>query len=176
MLTLSFEPALDHPDLVSNTVTTLLKNWPGQTPVHEIEAAQIDPQYAGGSDFLTHYSIEHGANCVIVIGTRGDTSQIAACLAPVGSRLNLNSTVRKALSARRVSLAPLDLILEKTQMEYGSITVIGLPTDWKILIDERCILPKQLVIGSGLLKSKIRLPGKALAELPNAEIIQNLAN
>ncbi len=34
-----------------------------------------------------------------------------------------------------VSVAPLEYVLEKTEMEYGSITPIGLPIEWEILVD-----------------------------------------
>ncbi|HSW87422.1 MAG TPA: YbaK/EbsC family protein [Rhabdochlamydiaceae bacterium] len=174
---MKFEPAIDRTDLVSPSVTTILKNWQGSTPVQEIQVAEIDPAFAGGNDFCMHYGIstDEGANCVIVEGSRGSSITIAACVAPVNYRIDFNGVVRKALNARRVSLASLDKVLELTGMEYGSITPIGLPLEWIILLDQRVLLPPHIVIGSGRLKAKLRLPPKALAELPSARVIENLA-
>jgi len=175
--TLKFTPAIDRPDLVSPSISDLLKNWKGSTPVEEIQVAEIDPTFAGGNDFCVHYGIstDEGANCVIVEGSRGDTLTVAACVVPVNYRIDFNGVVRKALNARRVSLAPLDKVLQLTGMEYGSITPIGLPQEWMILLDHRIILPSHIVIGSGRLKAKLRLPSKALAELPSARVTENLA-
>jgi prolyl-tRNA editing enzyme YbaK/EbsC (Cys-tRNA(Pro) deacylase) len=82
---------------------------------------------------------------------------------------------KKALNARRVSLAPLDLVLQETQMEYGSITPFGLPAHWPILLDTRLANVPLIIIGSGLVKSKLSLPNQALMSLANVQIIEGLA-
>lgn len=43
--------------------------------------------------------------------------------------------IRKYTNSRVVSVAPFEYVLEKTWMEYGSITPIGFPDDWMILVD-----------------------------------------
>jgi prolyl-tRNA editing enzyme YbaK/EbsC (Cys-tRNA(Pro) deacylase) len=83
---------------------------------------------------------------------------------------------KKQLDARVVSLAPLDYVLKQTQMEYGSITVIGLPSDWPIFVDSKLVKLTRVVIGGGLVKSKLSLSGKALSEVPNVIVIEGLAN
>jgi len=60
-------------------------------------------------------------------------------------------------------------------MEYGGITPIGLPADWSVLVDPRVVAVPHVVIGSGIRGSKIVLPGAALAALPNAEVVPDLA-
>jgi prolyl-tRNA editing enzyme YbaK/EbsC (Cys-tRNA(Pro) deacylase) len=62
-----------------------------------------------------------------------------------------------------------------TGMEYGGITPIGLPADWPVLVDTRVIETDVIVIGSGVRRSKILLPGRVLAQLPNVEVIDGLA-
>jgi prolyl-tRNA editing enzyme YbaK/EbsC (Cys-tRNA(Pro) deacylase) len=52
--------------------------------------------------------------------------------------------------------------------------VVGLPADWPILIDQSLIEKDYLVVGGGLRSAKLLIPGKALAELPNAFIIEDL--
>lgn len=175
--TLNFEAAINRADLICPSIAKLLHNWYGSTPVEDILVAEIDPAFAGGSDFCRQYNIPttEGANCVIVESKRGDVSTIAACLAPVDYKIDFNGVVRKELNGRRVSLAPLDKVLNETSMEYGSVTPVGLPTGWPILIDERIISLPRVIVGAGLVRAKLSLPGKALLELPNVKIIKDLA-
>lgn len=170
---LNFEPAIRCQDLVSTSVAALLNNWPQKNEINEILVAEIDSNFAGGNDFCSRYGIafDEGANCVIAEAVRGDKRTFAACLASVGLSLSLNKVVRKTLNARRVSLAPLQEVLERTNMEYGSITAFGLPEDWLILVDSRIASSQRIVIGSGLLKSKLLLPQK----LPNMHFVEGLA-
>ncbi len=173
MADLKFEPALQHLDLVPESVGKFLRELPEASA---IEVAEIDPAYTGSGEFTEHYGVppELGANCVIVEAVRGDVRTLAACVVPIGTRADLNKTARKILDARRVSFAPLDEVLEKTGMEYGSITLVGLPEGWPILIDKRITEAEKIIIGGGLVKSKLRLPGKILAALPGAIVIEGL--
>ena len=174
---LQFLSALSHSALLTEDVKNQINKLSSVTSVEEIQVAQIDPQYMNGFDFCNQYNVkpEDGANCVIVEGIRGEESTFAACLTPVNcKRTDFNGAVRKHLGVRRVSLANLNFVIEKTGMEYGSITVVGLPEDWKRLIDPAVLSRDQIIIGSGLQKSKLRLPTKALLELPGAEVLEGL--
>lgn len=99
--TLKFEPAIKRPDIISSSIADLLKHWTASTPVEEILVAEIDPAFAGGNDFCSHYgvSLDDGANCVIVEAVRGDEKTIAACVAPVNCKMDFNGIVRKTLNA-----------------------------------------------------------------------------
>ena len=59
-------------------------------------------------------------------------------------------------------------------MEYGGITPIGLPADWPIYVDEAVASTPRVVIGSGIRRSKLTLPGAALASLPGAVVLPGL--
>jgi prolyl-tRNA editing enzyme YbaK/EbsC (Cys-tRNA(Pro) deacylase) len=59
-------------------------------------------------------------------------------------------------------------------MEHGGITAIGLPKDWLILVDSKVEQTDQVVIGSGIRKSKLLTSGMILASLPNATVVENL--
>lgn len=59
-------------------------------------------------------------------------------------------------------------------MEYGAITPIGLPASWPILINKAVADSEQVIIGSGLRKSKLAISGKTLASLPNTQILEGL--
>jgi prolyl-tRNA editing enzyme YbaK/EbsC (Cys-tRNA(Pro) deacylase) len=56
-------------------------------------------------------------------------------------------------------------------MEYGGITPIGLPADWPLLVDEAVAATGLVVIGSGLRRSKLVVPGRLLAGLPGAQVL-----
>jgi prolyl-tRNA editing enzyme YbaK/EbsC (Cys-tRNA(Pro) deacylase) len=60
-------------------------------------------------------------------------------------------------------------------MEYGGITPIGLPDGWPVWIDARVAAADRVIIGSGIRGSKLELPGAALARLPGAEVVEDLA-
>jgi len=174
---LNFEPIINRFDLVAPPVKKIAKNWQGNTPVEDIWVTEIDPKYMGGVELCEYYGVsqDEGANCVVVEAVRGENKTLAACLIPVNcKRADFNGVVRKHLNARRVSLVSLDEVLKQTNMEYGSITVFGLPESWPILIDPSISSLERVIIGAGLQKSKLSLPGKALLELPNAHVLEGL--
>lgn len=145
--------------------------------ISQVRVQEIDPALMGGTDFCEHYHIEldAGANTLIVEASRGEEAQKSAILVPVScKRIDFNGTVRRHLGARRVSFAVLDEVIAQTDMEYGSITVIGLPEDWRILIDPSLIDKDELVIGSGRQKAKLILPGKELLKLKQVELVEVL--
>ncbi len=129
---LFFYPAYERTDLLCQSIQKFLSDKIDKDVLEKILVAEIDPKFAGGRELCNHYSIpfERGANCVVIEARRAQTTQIAACLYPVGSRVDMNKVVRKKLNSRRISLAPIDEIIEKTGMEYGSITPLGLPNGW----------------------------------------------
>ncbi len=174
---LNFQPASQNLKLLAEPVKNLVQNWHGDTPVEEIMVAEIDPKFMGANELCQEYDIapEIGANCVIIEAVRGEERTLAACLISVTcKRADFNGVVRKHLNARRISMAPLDEVLNETKMEYGSITPFGLPEGWPILIDPYIISQDRIIIGSGLQKSKLSLPGKTLLELPNAMLLEGL--
>jgi prolyl-tRNA editing enzyme YbaK/EbsC (Cys-tRNA(Pro) deacylase) len=60
-------------------------------------------------------------------------------------------------------------------MEYGGITPIGLPAGWPVLVDARVAAAPRVVVGSGVRRSKLTLPGSLLGQLPGAAVIEGLA-
>lgn len=168
---LDFKPAKDFPELVNESIYKVVKNSP------EILVGQIDPRYMNGVALSDHYDVnlEDGANCIIVTGKRGEKMVKSAIVAPVGYRADLNGIVSKILDVRKVSMAPLDEIIRETGMEYGSITPIGLPETWKILIDSQIMDKKNIIVGGGKKISKLLIPTSFLSKLPNLEIVEDLA-
>jgi len=170
-------PALERKDLLAGAVLETLLGWRGNVAVDQFQVAEIDPAFSDTEAFCDHYGINASqtANTVIVEATRGGVSKLAVVVMVAASRADLNGLVRKSLDARRVSLAPKDVAVGQSKMEYGSITAIGLPNDWPMLVDSRVLEVPSLTMGAGLRRSKLFFPGKALADLPNVQIIENLA-
>lgn len=161
------------PDLLAAPVAAALAGWDGPGP---IEVTEIDPDLADTAAFCERYGVlpEESANCVVVQAKRGGDQWFAACVVLATTRADINGLVRRHLGARKASFAPMERAVAETGMEYGGITPIGLPEEWPLLIDERVARADRAVVGSGVRRSKIVLPGAALAALPKAEVLAGL--
>ena len=173
--TLESLPALDHPDLLGPTVAAALADWPGAA---EIAVAPIDPELADTAACAEAYSLplDSGANCVVVSGRRAGEERLAACVVRADTRADVNNVVKRMLDVRKCSFHPMERAVEETGMEYGGITPIGLPGPWRLLVDAAALDIDVAIIGSGVRRSKLLLPGSALAELPGAEVVTGLAS
>jgi prolyl-tRNA editing enzyme YbaK/EbsC (Cys-tRNA(Pro) deacylase) len=169
-------PAGERPDLLAAPVAAALAAWSGPVPVDEVGVAEIDPELADTAAFCERYGVrlDESANCVVVAARRGGGARLAACVVLATTRADVNGLVRRHLEARRASFAPLDAAVAATGMEYGGITPVGLPEDWPLLVDAAVAASARVVVGSGLRRSKLTLPGKTLAELPGATVLDGL--
>ncbi len=172
--TLTTHPARDRIDLVPAPTATALADWPGGS---EVFVAPIDPTRADTTAFCAAYDVplEASANCVVLAGKREGVERMAACVVLATTRADVNGVARRHLDVRKISFASMDDAVERTGMEYGGITPIGLPDDWPILVDQRVVEQPLIVVGSGLRLSKIVLPGALLATYPGVEVITDLA-
>jgi len=59
-------------------------------------------------------------------------------------------------------------------MEYGGITPVGLPEHWRLFVDAAVLEVPAVLIGSGVRRSKLIVPGHVLGNLPGAEVVENL--
>ena len=168
--TLATVPALDRPDLLAAPVTAALAGW---SAADQVLVAPIDAELADTAAFCEAYSVglDVSANCVVVAGKRGGETRYAACLILATTRADVNGAVRRHLDVRKASFLPMAEAVGLTGMEYGGITPIGLPAGWPILVDEAVAATKIVIIGSGLRRSKIELPGATLADLPGAVVV-----
>lgn len=171
--TLNPVPASQRPDLLAEPVARALT----ANASDAVLVAEIDPDLADTAALCEAYDVplDVSANCVVVSGKRGGEQRIAACLILATTRADINNVVRKRLDVRKASFLPMADAVEYTGMEYGGITPIGLPDDWPILVDAAVADLPYAVIGSGLRKSKLLVPGKDLAAWPGAEIVDGLA-
>jgi prolyl-tRNA editing enzyme YbaK/EbsC (Cys-tRNA(Pro) deacylase) len=174
MATLIFSSALKRPDLVAQPVLNYLQTEQYEDLKAAVLVAEIDPIYAGGEDLCRHYGVDpaSGGNCVIVESRRGDRVGYASVIAPVGARMDLNGAVRRQLGARTVTIPPRDFALAETHMEYGSITPVGLPDSWAVLVDDSFMHHERVIVGGGRVNSKLSVPSALLRLLPNACVLR----
>jgi prolyl-tRNA editing enzyme YbaK/EbsC (Cys-tRNA(Pro) deacylase) len=162
-------PALDRRDLLADPVARAVE----QQQLTEVLVAEIDPDNADTAAFCARYDVglDVSANCVVVAGRRGAETKFAACVVLATMKADVNGVVRKHIDARKASFAPMDVAVAETGMEYGGITPVGLPAGWHLLVDQAVVDTDLVVVGSGLRRSKLVLPGRLLAALPGAETI-----
>jgi prolyl-tRNA editing enzyme YbaK/EbsC (Cys-tRNA(Pro) deacylase) len=171
---LTLEPALDRTDLLAAPVAEALRAWKGDGL---FQVAEIDPELADTAAFCERYAVplEASANCVIVAAKRGGDVRLAACVVLATTRADVNGVVRRHLDARKASFAPQDQAVTETLMEYGGITPFGLPVSWPVLVDKAVTEQPYVVVGSGVRRSKLVVPGATLATIETGEVLPDLA-
>jgi prolyl-tRNA editing enzyme YbaK/EbsC (Cys-tRNA(Pro) deacylase) len=141
-----------------------------------VGVVEIDPELSDTAACRQAYGLapEVLANCVVVGGKREGQERLAACVVLFTTRTDVNGVVRRHLDVRKASFLAAERAVELTGMEYGGINPIGLPEAWPVLLDSRVPRTEVVLIGSGLRRSKLLLPGALLAKLPQAEVIEGL--
>ena len=166
-------PALSRPDLLATPVVAALDQW---RYAEQAEVVEIDPSLADTAALTTAYDLPLAAsgNCVVVGGRRDGAERVAACVVRADTRADVNNTVKRRLDVRKASFLATEEAVRRTGMEYGGITAVGLPGEWRVMVDESLTSLPVVVLGSGLRRSKLLLPGSLLGELPAADVVASL--
>jgi prolyl-tRNA editing enzyme YbaK/EbsC (Cys-tRNA(Pro) deacylase) len=166
-------PALSRRDLLADPVAAALD---GFDRVSEVGVVEIDPELADTATLTEAYDLplEASGNCVVVGGRREGVQRVAACVVRADTRADVNNLVKRRMDVRKASFLSMDEAVERTAMEYGGITPVGLPPDWRLFVDESLTSAPVVIVGSGVRRSKILLPGSVLAQLPGAEVVAGL--
>jgi prolyl-tRNA editing enzyme YbaK/EbsC (Cys-tRNA(Pro) deacylase) len=163
-------PVADRSDLLAEPVAAAVG------ALSDVLVVEIDPALADTAALVDAYDVplEASANCVVVAGRRGGEQRWAACVVLATTRVDVNGVVRRRLDVRKVSFASMEDAVEATGMEYGGITPVGVPAGWPVLVDPAVVATDRVVVGSGVRRSKLVLPGSMLLQLPGAEVIDGL--
>jgi prolyl-tRNA editing enzyme YbaK/EbsC (Cys-tRNA(Pro) deacylase) len=166
-------PVGDHRHLLAEPVATGLARW---SFADQVWVVAIDPELADTAAMTQAYAVPltASANCVVVSGRRGGEERVAACVVRADTRADVNNLVKRTLDVRKASFLAVERAVEETGMEYGGITPVGLPEHWRILVDATCLDIEVAIIGSGVRRSKLLLPGARLGDLPGAEVLEGL--
>jgi len=176
---LSWAPALEHPELLAEPVHAALTAWAQADPRIKgvVAVTEIDPDHAETATLneLHHLPPEASANCVLVAGRRGEDERVAACVVPASTFADVNKRVRKLLDVRKASFLPMDRAVADSGMEYGGITPVGLPAGYRVLVDSRFAEEGTMALmGSGVRRSKLLMPGPLLCAMPGVEVVEDL--
>ena len=182
--TLTWVRALDHPDLLAPSTLAAITAWSTHDPevADAVLVTEIDPDLADTAALTEAYQLEPtaSANCVLVAGRREGEERVAAAVVRATTRADVNNAVKRLLDVRKASFLPMDRAVEESGMEYGGITPLGLPGRYRVLVDARVAADDldagpTVIIGSGVRRSKIALPGALLARAPGVEVVDGLA-
>jgi prolyl-tRNA editing enzyme YbaK/EbsC (Cys-tRNA(Pro) deacylase) len=170
---LSSVPASQRPELLGPPALEALER---HGLLDQVGVVEIDPAVSDTAASQQAFGLdpEMLANCVVVGGKREGDERLAACVVLSTTRADVNGTVRRYLDVRKASFLPMERAVDLTGMEYGGITPIGLPPAWPVLVDSRVTRRPAVVIGSGVRRSKILLPGPLFEQLPNVTILDGL--
>jgi len=170
---LSTVPVADRPDLVAGPTLDALRE---ADLLEQVGVVEIDPAVSDTAASEREFRLSPGnlANCVVVAGKRGGEERFAACVVLSSSRADVNGLVKRHLDVRKASFLPMERAVGLTGMEYGGITPIGLPAEWPVLVDRMVVDGGVMVIGSGVRRSKILLPGALLASVRGALVLDGL--
>ncbi len=166
-------PASGRPDLVADPTWDALVQ---SGLLDQVGAVEIDPAVSDTALTQQEFGLRSDAlaNCVVVAGKREGQERFAACVVLATNRADVNGLVKRYLDVRKASFLPTERAVALTGMEYGGITPIGLPAQWPVLVDRRVADGGVVVIGSGVRRSKLLLPGSQLASLPGAVVLDGL--
>jgi prolyl-tRNA editing enzyme YbaK/EbsC (Cys-tRNA(Pro) deacylase) len=166
-------PAVDHLELVADPVARALKGWDRAAEAGVIE---IDPDLADTAALCEAYDLPlaGSGNCVVVTGRREGEERVAACVVRADTRADVNNLVKRRLDVRKATFLSMERATAESGMEYGGITPLGLPEEWRVLVDASLLEQPLVVVGSGVRRSKLLLPGAVLADLPRAEVVEGL--
>ena len=137
----------------------------------------IDPAFADTAAYCERYGVplERAAN-TIVVASKKEPRQFAACVVKATTRLDVNHSVRRLLDTNRVSFASADETRALTGMLIGGVTVFALPAALPIYVDEQVMAHDWIILGSGSRSSKIRVAPEVLRRLPGSRIMPGLAS
>ena len=140
------------------------------------ELMVIDPAHADTAAFCAQYgaSMEHSLNTIIV-GSKKEPRQYAACVVKATTRLDVNHAVRKLMGVSRLSFATAEETRALTGMMIGGVTVFALPEGMPIYVDDALMSCPYVILGGGSRSSKIKIAPEVFTRLPGAQVIAGLA-
>lgn len=140
------------------------------------ETIACRPDQADTAVFCEVFGIAPEASVnTILVASKKEPKQYAACLVLANTRLDVNRSVRKEMGVRKCSFASCEEAEALTGMMSGGVTPFDLPPEVPILIDARIAGQELMWLGGGSRSLKIGVKADDLARLPNARVVDGLA-
>jgi prolyl-tRNA editing enzyme YbaK/EbsC (Cys-tRNA(Pro) deacylase) len=140
------------------------------------ELIPCDPEHADTAAFCTRYGYpaERAAN-TIVVASKKEPKQYAACVVLATTRLDVNHAVRDLLGAAKCSFASAEEMRALTGMTVGGVTVFGLPAGLPLHVDARVLDLDWIILGTGGRNGKIRISPEVFHRMPGTKVVEGLA-
>jgi len=142
----------------------------------EYKIIRVDPKYADTAVFCERYGyeLEYCGN-TIVVASKKEPKQFAACIVKGSDKLDVNKTVRKLMGVSRLSFASPDETKSLTGMMIGGVTPFALPNEMPIYADTKLLEMEYIILGSGSRSSKLIIQPDLISKLPNATFVKGIA-
>jgi prolyl-tRNA editing enzyme YbaK/EbsC (Cys-tRNA(Pro) deacylase) len=140
------------------------------------ELIPCDPEYADTAAFCAQYGypVERAAN-TLVVASKKEPKQFAACVVLATTRLDVNHAVRDLLGSAKCSFASADEMKALTGMTVGGVTVFGLPDGLPLYIDSRVVDLDWIILGTGGRNGKVRIAPEVFRRMSAAKVVEGLA-
>lgn len=140
------------------------------------EIVPCDPDYADTAAFCEKYGYSmDGCGNTILVASKKEPKNYAACVVKASTRLDVNRAVRKLMGVRRLSFASAEETMERTGMMIGGVTVFALPEDVPLYVDSKLMDLDTVILGSGSRSSKINVSPLVFEKMPGAQIVEGLS-
>jgi len=140
------------------------------------EVIPCDPAYADTAAFCAQYGYpaDRAAN-TIVVASKKEPKQYAACVVLATTRLDVNHAVRDLLGVTKVSFATPEEMSTLTGMKVGGVTAFGLPEDLPLYVDSRVLDLDWIILGTGGRNGKIRVSPQVFHRMPGVKVVEGMA-
>jgi prolyl-tRNA editing enzyme YbaK/EbsC (Cys-tRNA(Pro) deacylase) len=140
----------------------------------DVEVLECDPSLADTAAFCESYGIppERTCNAILVVG-KSDPLTYVCCVVLATCKVDVNKTVSALLGIKRCSFASGEQTVEKTDMQIGGVTPVGIES-MPIYIDSAVAERETVLLGGGNRSSKLVLKPSEFNKLPNAQFIAGL--
>lgn len=122
------------------------------------EVVPCDPAFADTAAFCERYRYppDHAGNTIIV-ASKKEPKQYAACVVTATTRLDVNRAVRDLLGVSKCSFASAEEMRALTGMQVGGVTAFNLPDGLPLFVDARVMALDYVILGTGGRNGKIRI-------------------
>ncbi len=136
----------------------------------------IDPEFADTAAFCERYGYppDHAGNTIIV-ASKKEPKQYAACVVLATSRLDVNHTVRDLLGVSKASFASAEEMAQLTGMTVGGVTLFGLPDGLPVFVDEGVMGLDYVILGTGGRNGKLKVSPEVFRRMPDVRVVRGLA-
>ena len=141
-----------------------------------LELIACDPAYADTAAFCAQYGYPVGrAANTLVVASKKEPKQYAACVLLATTRLDVNHAVRDLLGSAKCSFASSEEMSALTGMTVGGVTAFGLPEGLPLYVDARVLDLDWVIVGTGGRNGKIRIAPEVFRRIPGAKVVEGLA-